>query len=299
MADEQKPPGAPSKGAPSAPAKKDDDWGEDWESAFQAEEDMFFADANSGEEDFFIDESDKSVATATPEQELSSSLEKDLEGAPQAASPLSSIAAAISFTAILASLQALLLQKLARPAALFNAAREKINALPIAFRLAVYIAPVLLIVVAIFGSMLLTHPEKAGEGDPLSQKIAQDNTIDQNYAAPEAPIVQVYPDQVRKKWDFPGFIIPVQSEAGDKGISFLMIDITLIAMLDQETEPPPEKINFMRDSIYQFFLNRPQDELRHFSLARGEMNRKLKDWLMKQWPEAPIESIIFNRYFFS
>ncbi len=298
MSDEQKPPDESSKGAPPPSVKKDDDWGEDWESAFQAEEDMFFADANSGEEDFFIDESDKTVATGTPEQELSSSLEKDLEGAAKTASPLSSIAAAISFTAILATLKAFLLQKLAQPAALFRAGREKINSLPLAFRLAVYIAPVLLIVVAVFGSMLMTHPKKSGEGDHLSQEIQQAENIDQNHAAPEAPIVQVYPDQARKKWDFPGFIIPVQSETGDKGISFLMIDITIIAMLDQEKEPPPEKITFMRDSIYQFYLNRPQDELRHFSLARGEMNRKLKDWLMKQWPEAPIESIIFNRYFF-
>ena len=30
------------------------DWGEDWESAFQAEDDMFFSEG--GEDDFFLDE---------------------------------------------------------------------------------------------------------------------------------------------------------------------------------------------------------------------------------------------------
>jgi hypothetical protein len=298
MPDEPKPPDKSSKNAPPSSVKKDDDWGEDWESAFQAEEDMFFADANSGEEDFFIEEGDKTAAPGAPEKELSSSLEKDLGGAANTASPLSSIAAAISFTAILATLKAFLLQKLAQPATLLRAGRQKISSLPLAFRLAVYIAPALLVLV-VSASMFMTHSETSGEADHLSQEIPQGKHMAQEQGGSDTPVAQVYPDQARKKWGFPGFIIPVQSETGDKGISFLMIDITLITMLDQGKEPPQEKKNFMRDSIYQFYLNRPQDELHHFSLARGEMNRKLKDWLLKQWPEAPIESIIFNRYFFS
>lgn len=292
MSDESKPVAPSSKGTSPSSVKKEDDWGEDWESAFQAEEDMFFADANAGEEDFFIEEGDKTPATAASEQELSTALKKDLEGAPKAAAPLSSIAAAISFTAILAILKEFMLQKLVLPAALLRTGREKINALPLALRLAAYITPALL-VVAVLGSILMTRPPKPREGDHLSQERGQEQIV------PEAPIVQVYPDQARNKWDFPGFIIPVEGEAGDKAISFLMVDITLIAILDQGQEPPPDKINFIRDSIYQFYLNRPQDELRHFSLARGEMNRKLKEWLLKQWPEAPIESIIINRYFFT
>ena len=98
---------------------------------------------------------------------------------------------------------------------------------------------------------------------------------------------------------FPAFIIPVNNPASDQPVTFVLVDITLIASLDEHEDPPAAKKIFVRDIIYQFFQNKPLDELRRFSLARGEMNKELRAWLMKQWPEAPIESIIFNQYHLS
>lgn len=90
----------------------------------------------------------------------------------------------------------------------------------------------------------------------------------------------------------------MNNPASDQPVTFVLVDITLIASLDDQEDPPAEKI-FVRDIIYQFFQNKPLEELRRFSLARGEMNKELRAWLLKQWPEAPIESIIFNQYHLS
>jgi hypothetical protein len=110
---------------------------------------------------------------------------------------------------------------------------------------------------------------------------------------------QLHPGKVRKKWAFPAFIIPINNPASDQPVTFALVDITLIASLNDQEDPPAEKKIFVRDIIYQFFQNKPLEELRRFSLARGEMNKELRAWLLKQWPEAPIESIIFNQYHLS
>ena len=114
-----------------------------------------------------------------------------------------------------------------------------------------------------------------------------------------SPASKLHPGKVRKKWSFPAFIIPINNPASDQPVTFVLVDITLIASLNDQEDPPAEKKIFVRDVIYQFFQNKPLEELRRFSLARGEMNKELRAWLLKQWPEAPIESIIFNQYHLS
>ena len=103
-------------------------------------------------------------------------------------------------------------------------------------------------------------------------------------------------DNVMKKWAFPSFVFPVVSAEGDRKTTFFFIDITLIAALEQDQDLPDEKRKFVRELIYQFYSNRPLYELRRFSLARGEMGRKLLAWLKKEWPDNPIASIQFDTY---
>jgi hypothetical protein len=295
MSDEPTPPNdSPKKITPPPPAKEDD-WGEDWESAFQAEEDMFFADADAGEEDFFIDEAKEPAPDETAEKEPASVQGKKPAAVSQRRLPATDLA--IGFITLLATLKIYLLQKGAGVIPLIKTIGAKIRALPISLKVLVYSAPFLLLIIAVAGSLL---PQKPPALERTAAEAPQELAGVEEEMSSGEPLVQIYPDPTRKKWRFPGFIIPVRSEAGDKAISFLMIDITIISVLSgEEAAPPADKENFMRDTMYQFFINRTQDELHHFSLARGEMQRKLKGWILKQWPDAPIESIIFDRYFFS
>ncbi len=100
---------------------------------------------------------------------------------------------------------------------------------------------------------------------------------------------------LRKKWPFSSFLI-ASEQKGDKKIIFVAIDLTLITLLPQGASPPEEKEAFVRDLIYQFFVNQPAYELKRYSLARGEMIRRLRSWILRQWPDSPIETITFSRY---
>jgi len=264
-------------------------WGEDWESAFQAEDDAFFSDGKE-EEDFFLEESEPTVTPGVAAQDLDSSLEKTLSGIPdQAAAPRVQakkiLPGAEVITALLLSVKTIAQQQFTR-----------LQSFPIFVRIPLYALPVLLMG-ALF--LLSSTPEP-----PL--QTATSPTIPGGDAAPPgAPpgeasqASQLHPGKVRKKWGFPGFIIPVNNPENDQPVTFVLVDITLIASLDEAEDPPADKKIFVRDIIYQFFQNKPLEELRRYSLARGEMNKELRAWLQKQWPEAPIESIIFHQYHLS
>jgi flagellar basal body-associated protein FliL len=265
-------------------------WGEDWESAFQAEDDAFFSDGKE-EEDFFLEENEPTVTPGAATQSLDSSLEKTLSGIPdQAGAPgvqaKKILPGAGAITALLLSAKTIAQQQFTR-----------LQSFPIFVRIPLYASPVLLI-----GAIFLlsstsepplqtaTSPTMPGGGDAVSP------------AAPPgeaSQASQLHPGKVRKKWAFPGFIIPVNNPESDQPVTFVLVDITLIASLDEAEDPPADKKIFVRDIIYQFFQNKPLEELRRYSLARGEMNKELRAWLQKQWPEAPIESIIFHQYHLS
>ena len=271
------------------PAEHDEtNWGEDWESAFQAEDDAFFSDGK--EEEFFLEENEPTAVPQVSSKDLDSSLEKTLSGIPDqvsasGASPAKSLVGGGAPAALLLSGK-IAAQKIF----------SRLQSFPIFIRIPLYASPLLLIAILFVLSGTHKSPPPLHQTSPSSEAPHQ-----QTATAPAEPkeASQLQPGKVRKKWAFPAFIIPVNNPAPDQPATIVLVDITLIASLAEQEDPPAEKKIFVRDIIYQFFQNKPLDELRKFSLARGEMNKELRAWILKQWPEAPIESIIFNQYHLS
>lgn len=282
MADDRPPQSVDQFASTETPADQDEtNWGEDWESAFQAEDDAFFS--SEKDEDFFLEENEPTVTAGVAAQELDSSLEKTLAGIPDqavaaGAQPAKSLVGAAALTALFLSAKTAAQKQFAR-----------LQSFPIFVRLPLYGLPFLLIGIVLVLSSTSTSP-------PTATSVSRDTAT--GAATPQGfnQASQLHPGKVRKKWGFPAFIIPVNNPAGAQPVTFVLVDITLIASLGEQEDPPADKKIFVRDIIYQFFQNRPLEELRRFSLARGEMNKELRAWLLKQWPEAPIESIIFNQY---
>lgn len=279
----------------NSPADHDEtNWGEDWESAFQAEDDAFFSDGK--EDDFFLEENSPTVSAGTDGQELDSSLEKTLSGIPVPAAPSRVHTAKIIFDkrAILT---------------LFLSAKTTVQkqfvrfqSFPLFVRIPLYALPFLLAGIVIFlnGTSETVPPLEQPATPSTRQATVSPDKAKSADGAPDArQMSRIHPGKVRKKWLFPEFIIPVNNPAADQAVVFVLVDITLIASLNEQEDLPADKTIFVRDIIYQFFQNKPLDQLRRFSLARGDMNRELRAWLQKQWPEAPIESIIFNQYHLS
>jgi hypothetical protein len=281
MADDRPPQSVDQFASTETPADQDEtNWGEDWESAFQAEDDAFFS--SEKDEDFFLEENEPTVTAGVAAQELDSSLEKTLAGIPDqavtaTAQPAKSLGGAAALTALLLSAKTAAQKQFAR-----------LQSFPIFVRLPLYGLPLLLVGIVFVLSSTSTPPPTTS----VSRDTATGAATPQGFNQAS----QLHPGKVRKKWAFPAFIIPVNNPAGAQPVTFVLVDITLIASLGEQEDPPADKKIFVRDIIYQFFQNRPLEELRRFSLARGEMNKELRAWLLKQWPEAPIESIIFNQY---
>lgn len=101
--------------------------------------------------------------------------------------------------------------------------------------------------------------------------------------------------ELRKKWRFPAIVIHAKTDK-DHASAILSIDLTLILKLAPEVMPPFEKEAFIREILYQFYTNQPVDDLQRYALERGEMNRKLQAWILKQWPELHLDSIAIDRY---
>jgi len=269
--------------ATAPPGHEEVNWGEDWESAFLAEDDAFFFEGK--EEDFFLDEKE---TTAGPKAAKP-------EGPPAGESPAETQELPPSGAGALAVL--ILTCKAAAQKQL-----ARLQAFPLFIRIPIYALPLLVAGGAIF--LLFSGPPvpsgkypggtasqtgSSGESASGSQgKLAAGNDL------PEAS--QLHPGKVRKKWPFPAFFIPVAGQTPGQPVTFVLTEVTLYVSLDEQEEPPAEKKIFVRDIIYQFFQNRPIEDLRRFSLARGEMGRELRAWLLKQWPDAPVESISFNQY---
>ncbi|MGV1099956.1 flagellar basal body-associated FliL family protein [Thiovibrio sp. JS02] len=268
-------------------------WGEDWESAFQAEDDVFFAEGGEEEEGFFQDDKAQTSGTRKPQTDLAASLAESLAGIPDQQRPARDAAAPPS--ALKASASSLF----AGLAALISSQWQRLQALPLPLRIPAYLLPAVLLGVLLFmssgGPDLATAPQPA-DSQPQSGAGALTQPDGAPGSAGDAPHQPALAEKVRKKWPFPSFLISVPPQDGEQPTTFVMVDITLVAALDAQEEPPADKKTFVRDIIYQFYLNHPVEDLRRFSLARGEMNRKLRAWLEKQWPGAPIESIIFDRY---
>jgi hypothetical protein len=302
MADER-PPQSVDQFASTDPAADHDEtnWGEDWESAFQAEDDAFFSE-DKEEENFFLEENEPTATAGVGAPDLDASLEKTLSGIPDQGTAAGAKQAQpftrfLAFPALFISAKIIAQTQFAR-----------LQALPIFVRIPLYALP--LLVVGLFIVLIsaqkpppsLHQTATTSTEHPGSTMAPPDiNTV--GTSSPDAhEASQLHPGKVRKKWAFPAFVIPVKNPTGDQPappVTFVLVDITLITSLAEQEEPPADKKIFVRDIIYQFFQNKPLEELRRYSLARGEMNKELRAWLQKQWPEAPIESIIFNQYHLS
>jgi len=275
-------------------AHEETNWGEDWESAFQAEDDAFFSEGE--DEDFFLEETEPTVNAGSAPQELDSTLQKSRSGIPD-----SGIASATHPAKNLFNVKAI--------AALFLSGKiaaqkqfTRLQSFPLFIRIPLYAFPFLLlgILFALRGAPNPSSSIPSSLSSPGQQPGVTTGSPGQATTFPTADQAsQLHSGNVRGKWEFPSFIIPVTNPASDQPATFVLVDITIIASFDDQEEPPAEKKTFVRDIIYQFFQNKSLEDLRHFSLARGAMNRELRAWLLKQWPEAPIESITFNQYHLS
>lgn len=258
------------------------DWGNDWESAFQAEDDAFFF--SGKEEDFFLAEPETAAANEGGDTEQHRTQ-------PDGSSEKTErTAATVKLSALI-----LLCKKVASEQFL------RLQALPLPIRIPLYVLPLVLavslfIILSVFRS---PQSEKVAQQPPAHE--GQSGTILQrempgkeNATPPSADIIKA--GKTRSKWVFPAFFIPVTAQTPGQPVAFVIAEVTLIASVDEQDEPSAEKKIFVRDIIYQFFQNKTIEDLRRFSLARGEMSRELRAWIMKQWPESPVDTVIFNQY---
>ncbi len=300
----------------------DENWGEDWESAFQAEDYMFSPE--EGEADtFFQTDSKKPAATdsSAPSTSLTPDLSETTLGAEETAvlapdaavQPATETAEKEKFSAakIITRLNTLFTTTRQRLKTFFTTTRQRFLALKTYQQILAGGVPLAgcLIIAAIFVSSGSEERSVATiETDPQPQVQVQpaphsDKTPETIVLLENSLINEAVPDElpsesetIRQKWLFPSFFIPVVGQNDQEKIAFVSIDLTIVVLLDEEQELPEDKKILVRDLIYQFYLNRPLYELRKYSLARGEMVKKLNAWILKQWPEGPIYKIIINRY---
>lgn len=92
------------------------------------------------------------------------------------------------------------------------------------------------------------------------------------------------------------FLIPLDDEAEAGSTAMVHLTLTLHLQLAAGEEPDPLLTPVLRDSIYNFYRHQNRETLRHFSLARGDMLRALRGWLDQRHPELAIDTIAFDRY---
>ncbi len=278
-------------------ADLDDDLGDDWESAFQSEDfmfspddeanDFFLFDENDAEED--IDELTSIMANA--EKEVHHEAE-----ASQAEAPDDTKSQPTGFKR----------QLPAQVRQFATAGLTFFNSRPLYQRALATIAPIL-VTLLLLGSFFLQQTSKE-----LAKKEEQNTTITassektpeqltklqpQRKKVPPPPAIQEQPPRtrtIRKQWDFPTFTI-VSSTPNTETL-FVNVNLSLIAVLPEGGALPEEKNVLIKDIIYQFYKNRSPTELKHFALARGEMIHKLHNWLTKEWPNSPVNTVIFSKY---
>nr|MBF0221624.1 hypothetical protein [Desulfobulbaceae bacterium] len=260
------------------------DIGDDWGEAFQAEDFMFSPDEEASSE-FFLEDDSFDDETSVGHEETSSTA-KDLKK--EKVAPLSGLGKL--FTLL-----------------------DRLLALPLKFRIPALCLPIIIIIA------LLLRPQPSPEltdtdpqtTDPAStEEIKQDlpaadqqHGTDQAQTALNAPTEnekqiaakEIPAEKVRKRWQLPSFLI---SSFNDelKSPALLAIDLTLVLLMAKEDVIPNDKELLVRETIFQFFNNRPYADLQKFTLSRGEMNRSLRAWINKQLPDIPLSSIVFERY---
>ena len=279
----------------TSPDNLDDDLASDWESAFQADD--FSFSPKEGEDDFFLgDETDFTSATSSP-YDFTPPSEKELEDLPD----LDEQAFAPEAEAADTDSEATTLKKIPtgglpdKLSSLYHSAQLRLQLLSRNQQIIAGVAIILLLILPLLipdsAKKETTTTAPTQTNTPASEPAETAETANQEPPAPEIH------EQIRVKWKFPSFLIPAPlREDTPRKTNFVQTDITLILLLDQGQAPPTDKELLVREIIFQFYSNQPLSELRRFALARGDMNRALRAWLEKQWPDAPIEAIVFNRY---
>ena len=114
-------------------------------------------------------------------------------------------------------------------------------------------------------------------------------------AVEKSKSIGLEPGLLRKKWHFPAIIVHAKTDNTHDSV-ILTTDLTLVLKLAPEAMPPLDKDSYIREILYQFYTNQPLDDLKRYALERSEMNRKMKAWITKQWPELPLDSLTIDRY---
>ncbi|MEW6595629.1 MAG: flagellar basal body-associated FliL family protein [Thermodesulfobacteriota bacterium] len=285
MAEEPRPdPSVPAPGGHPAAEHSETDWGADWESAFQAEDDAFFA---SADEEFFIEEEPAKEAKPGADAALEKALaDTQPATAETTGKPLPASLSLAPLLGLFARLTTLPARLLSLPRSLW----QRFTALPVRGQIIVVALALAVPLTSTMALWLLLPPTSQVVPAPPPPPALSEEA--------KAVLSQVpsVPDKIRKKLTLNGFLIPVRDGKESGPLLFAQIDLTLNTLLGEEEELPPDKESMVRDIIYQFFANRTLDELRRYQLARGELQRDLRAWLAKQWPDAPVESITFSRY---
>ncbi|MCB2182903.1 MAG: flagellar basal body-associated FliL family protein [Desulfobulbaceae bacterium] len=277
------------------PEGLDDDLGGDWESAFQAEDFMLSPDEEP--EDFFIKEEG-----LAEDMDLASLLDAEDTRSKEAEDSSSSEGIASAEGESKKGFEPL---PFFRPiASFFSQLKTWFTQRPPYQKIILSALPLVVIIVSsatlffrstsedLAGrqSAQETSPQLPAEQEALTDKKEMATDIQIPAPVPRAPLTKL-----RKKWALPAFIISVPNGKTQEDL-IIRVDITLILRLDPGQPIPEHKRVFLRDAIYQFYTNRPVEELERYPLARGEMIRKLNSWLDKQWPQNSISTIMFNRY---
>ena len=258
------------------------DWGKDWESAFQAEDELFFTEDGTLD-DFNLDALEKSQYPHADQQEAAPGTVP-----PGAAETDETVALPQADADVLAEAD----WKPDRPSfisrllAFGPRLKEKFQAIPPKKKIIFSGLPVLVFGVAAILFFIIPTGKKP-------QEIELD--MEQFPAGHPAPLPSM-PEQIRRKWELAPFYIPIANTGPNEEKAFIDVKITLIMVQNENIPLPLERERFLRDLIYQFYVNRPLYELQRYTLARGEMSRKLRKWIRKQWPDVPLETIQFNHY---
>ncbi|MBU0908642.1 MAG: hypothetical protein KJ717_03675, partial [Proteobacteria bacterium] len=254
------------------PEGLDDDLGGDWESAFQAEDFMLTPEDEA--EVFF----EKEAGTDGDELDLASLLEGE-DSQPKHAAPLSPAAAAAETGegeehskkafSLPSFLPAALLAFLARYTGWFQ---SRPFYQKILFPSLAVVSIIFLCAVLFFRStnQQLAEKQPAALAPPVETKVPADQKNQPGLASSSPPqtlqqpeVTTPVPAQIRKKWPMRAFFIAVQPKDSTEGV-LVRIDLNLILLLDPSTNIPEEKRAFVRDTIFQFFVNRPPEELRRY-----------------------------------
>lgn len=281
------------------PDNLDEDPGDDWESAFQAEEFIFSEETtdegflpNNGTNDIDL----STLVEARPSlQPGKSALPETVEAAedvpPPSSEPTDLPPSFIK--AALVSLSGLLL-----------ALTTWYRARPVFQKVFIPALPLAVLIIALgflFSTRTVEKLVKQTDSSPAPAALLIERPPEKKEQAlfkppPPPPHKQPAASEktFQKKWSLPAFFI-VAGE-GDSPSLFVSIDLTLILQLGSDKELPEERLSFIRDTIFQFYRNRPAYELKQYALARGEMIRQLNKWIKKEWPDSPVSTIMFNKY---